>query len=138
MRALRSFDPEREDLAAAAASLAALAAGNELVVLQAGDGDALELALRNALPERDVVTVLTDVVVSPDDPASAPHAIPAVRSVRLLLGAGAIVICATSRPLTVDAAGRMRETEGRVELGPTADLLARRLDAERVLPAGAA
>jgi carbamate kinase len=34
-------------------------------------GHMLELALRNALPGRDVVTVLTEVVVSPDDPAFA-------------------------------------------------------------------
>ena len=32
-------------------------------------GHMLGLALRNAMPERDVVTVLTEVVVSPDDPA---------------------------------------------------------------------
>lgn len=32
-------------------------------------GHMLELALRNSLPGRDVVTVLTEVVVSPDDPA---------------------------------------------------------------------
>ncbi|MGV1049907.1 MAG: carbamate kinase [Solirubrobacterales bacterium] len=32
-------------------------------------GHMLELALRNALPDRDVITVLTEVVVHPDDPA---------------------------------------------------------------------
>ncbi|MGE5407385.1 MAG: carbamate kinase, partial [Syntrophothermus sp.] len=32
-------------------------------------GHMLEMALRNALPGRDVVTVMTEVVVSPDDPA---------------------------------------------------------------------
>ena len=32
-------------------------------------GYMLELALRNALPDRDLVTVLSEVVVSADDPA---------------------------------------------------------------------
>lgn len=62
-------------LEVAATGLAALAAEHELVVLGAeGDGTVghgLELALRNALPERDVVTVLTEVVVDLEDPAFA-------------------------------------------------------------------
>ena len=39
------------------------------MIVTHGNGHMLELALRNALPDRDVVSVLTEVVVAADDPA---------------------------------------------------------------------
>jgi carbamate kinase len=139
-------------------------------------GHMLELALRNALPGREVVTVLTEVVVSPQDPAfhrpskpigpvypeeearrlaaergwaigpdgngfrrlvpsPDPHAIAELRSLRVLLDAGALVICAGGGgiPTVVDGAGEMRGVEAVIDKDLTAALLARRLDADMLL-----
>ncbi len=114
-------------------------------------GHMLELALRNALPERDVVSVLTEVVVAEDDPAfrkpskpigpaygedeaqrlrfergwkmgrdgggyrrlvpsPEPHAISEIRSLRALVAAGALVICAGGGgiPVAIDGLGTLQ------------------------------
>jgi carbamate kinase len=139
-------------------------------------GHMLELALRNALPGREVVTVLTEVVVSPQDPAfhrpskpigpvygeeqarrlaaergwtvgpdghgfrrlvpsPDPHAIAELRSLRVLLDAGALLICAGGGgiPTIVDSAGAMRGVEAVIDKDLTAALMARRLDADLLL-----
>lgn len=76
---------QRRYAEAAADGLAAIAVDHELVIAHGsgpkGDGlgaesdgmvgQMFELALRNALPDRDVITVLIEVVVSSDDPAFA-------------------------------------------------------------------
>jgi carbamate kinase len=66
----------RLGIEAAARAIAEVAAEREAIVTHrldaTGDGGVahlLELALRNALPDRDVVSVLTEVVVAADDPA---------------------------------------------------------------------
>jgi carbamate kinase len=136
-------------------------------------GHMLELALRNELPDRDVVSVLTEVVVAADDPAFGkptqpigpvydkeraqglrlergwtmgrdgngyrrlvpspePHAIAEIRSLRALLNAGALVICAGGGgiPVALDGLGTMEGVEAVVDKDLTAALLARRLDAD--------
>lgn len=133
----------------AAVALAGLAAEHELVVVPDSPAataaqpprQLLELALRNALPGREVVTVLTEVVVSPDaadfdgPPRPVePHAIAELRSLRALVGSGAVVVCAGGgSPVTVDGAGRMRGVEVVVDADLTAALLARRLEADLLL-----
>lgn len=147
---------QERDVELAAARLAPIASEHELVIAHGNDGAApfpLELALRNALPDRDLVTVLTAVVVAADDPAFAapskpigvpglsaqrlvpspePRAIVELRSLRTLIEAGALVICAGGGgvPVTVDGAGTMRGAEAVVDKDLTASLLARRLDAD--------
>jgi carbamate kinase len=136
-------------------------------------GHMLELALRNELPDRDVVSVLTEVVVADDDPAFGkptkpigpvydkeqaqslrhergwtmgrdgigfrrlvpfpePHAIAEIRSLRVLIGSGALVICAGGGgiPVALDGLGTMEGVEAVVDKDLTAALLARRLDAD--------
>jgi carbamate kinase len=135
MRILLALDGQlRPDaVEAAAASLARVAAEHEVVVVHEAEvsvGHLLELALRNALPDRDVVGVLTQVVVDPEEPGE-PHAIAGVRSLRVLVDSGALVICsaAGSAPVALDELGAMHRVEGAVDPGRTATLLARRLDA---------
>lgn len=139
-------------------------------------GHMLELALRNELPERDVVSVLTEVVVAPDDPAfihpskpigpvyeeararqlsrsrgwtiapdgsgyrrvvpsPEPHAIAEIRSLRVLVDSGALVICAGGGgvPVALDGLGTLRGVEAVVDKDLTAALLARRLDADMLV-----
>ena len=113
-------------------------------------GYMLELALRNALPERELVTLLTQVVVAADDPAfdaptkpigpggrrlvasPEPNAIVELRSLRMLIDAGVLVICGGGGgiPVTVNGDGTMRGVEAVVDKDLTASLLARRLDAD--------
>jgi len=124
---------------AASAALASFAAEREVVVMheaEVGVGHLLELALRNALPDRDVVGVLTQVVVDPEKP-SEPHAIAGVRSLRVLVESGALVICsaAVSAPVALDEIGAMHRVTGAVDPGRTATLLARRLDASLAMMA---
>jgi carbamate kinase len=135
------------DIESAAEALAEIAAEHQVVVAyDGGEGGSqkLELALRNALPDRDVVTVLSQVVVSPDDPALVrpsgvpspnPSAITELRGVRTLIDAGAVVICASGAgpPVVIDREGTMREIEAVVDRDLTAALLARRLDADLFL-----
>jgi carbamate kinase len=136
-------------------------------------GYMLELALRNALPDRDLVTVLSQVVVSFEDPAfkapskpigplygaeeakrlatdrhwnigpdgngfrrlvpsPEPQAIVELRSLRTLIDAGVLLICAGGGgiPVTLDGDGTMVGVEAVVDKDLTAALLARRLDAD--------
>jgi carbamate kinase len=139
-------------------------------------GHMLELALRNALPGRELITVLTEVVVSAEDPAfhrptkpigpsydeqtasrlaaergwavgrdgrgfrrlvpsPEPWAIAELRSLRVLVEAGTLVICAGGGgiPATVDAGGEMRGVEAVIDKDLTSSLLARRLDADLLM-----
>lgn len=139
-------------------------------------GHMLELALRNALPDRDLVTVLTEVIVSADDPAfdapskpigpvytaeearrlaaerswtvgidgdgfrrlvpsPEPSAIAELRSLRVLIDAGVLVICAGGGgiPITLDETGAMHGAEAVIDKDLTAALLARRLDADLLI-----
>ncbi|HET7417087.1 MAG TPA: carbamate kinase [Solirubrobacterales bacterium] len=136
-------------------------------------GHMLELALRNRLPERDVVSVLTEVVVAADDPAfqrptkpigptypeeeaqrlrrdrgwtlgrdgsgyrrlvpsPEPNAIAEIRSLRVLVDSGALVICAGGGgiPIALNGDGTMHGVEAVIDKDLTAALLARRLDAD--------
>ena len=114
-------------------------------------GYMLDLALHNALPDRDVVTVITEVVVDAQDPAfeapskpigpaharrlvpsPEPRAIVELRSLRTLIDAGALVICAGGGgiPVALDGDGAMRGVEAVVDKDLTAALLARRLEAD--------
>ncbi len=139
-------------------------------------GRMLELALHNALPDRDLATVLTEVIVSADAPSFSapsqqigplysasearrlaaergwtfeadgggkrrlvpspePSAITQLRSLRLLIDAGVLVICAGAggMPVLIDETGAMRGVEAVVDQDLTAALLARRLDADLLL-----
>jgi carbamate kinase len=139
-------------------------------------GHMLELSLRNLLPERDVVSVLTEVVVTGDDPAfrrptkpigpvydeaeaqrlrrernwtlgrdgggyrrlvpsPEPYAIAEIRSLRVLVDSGALVICAGGGgiPVALDGVGTMHGVEAVIDKDLTAALLARRLDAEMLV-----
>ncbi|HWA53235.1 MAG TPA: carbamate kinase [Solirubrobacterales bacterium] len=136
-------------------------------------GYMLELALRNELPERDLVTILSAVVVSAEDPAfkapskpigplyeaeqakqlalergwsigpdgegfrrlvpsPEPQAIVELRSLRTLIDAGVLVICAGGGgiPVTFNGNGAMLGVEAVVDKDLTASLLARRLEAD--------
>lgn len=126
-----------------ASILAGVAAGNELIVVYPDEGmvgQMLELALRNALPDRDVVSVLTQVLVDAHDLSTPPQAIAETRSLRVLLDAGALVLCAegSSMPVALDREGSMRPIEVEIDHDLTAALLARRLDADLLLMLGAA
>jgi len=118
-----------------AAALAALTTEHEVIVTHGSVpriGHMLELALRNRLPERDVVSVLTQVVVNGED--SEPCAIAEVRSLRVLVGSGALVICAGGDiPIALNGDGTMHEVEAAIDKNLTAALLARRLDADLLL-----
>jgi carbamate kinase len=137
-----------EHAEAAARSLAAVAAENETVIAHSVGsrlGGMLELGLRNALPDREVVTVLSQIAVSADaadlsgdsgqSTSLEPHAIIELRSLRTLLGAGALVICACAggASIAVDDAGTMRGIDAAIDRDLTAALLARRLDADFLL-----
>jgi len=132
----------RREVEPAARALAEIASEHELMITHRNGPQVahlLELALRNALPERDVVSVLTGVVVDADDPAfrrlarhPEPHAIAEIRSLRVLLDSGALVICASGGciPVALDGLGTMRSIETVIDRDLTAALLARRLDAD--------
>jgi len=121
----------------AATALAELATEHELIVTHGNEAlaAALELALRNALPDRDVVNVLTQVVVDPDEAHPEPRAFAEIRSLRTLVEAGAVVICAAggSVPVAMDELGALSRVEAAIDEDLTAALLARRLDAEMLL-----
>ncbi|HEX6601116.1 MAG TPA: carbamate kinase, partial [Solirubrobacterales bacterium] len=114
-------------------------------------GYMLDLALHNELPDRDVVTVITEVVVDSRDPAfqnptkpigpadarrlvpsPEPRAVVELRSLRTLVEAGALVICAGGGgvPVAVGSDGMLHGVEAVVDKDLTAALLARRLDAD--------
>jgi carbamate kinase len=134
-------------IAAATEAIAELADRHELIVAHdRGPQSAheLELMLRNALPDRDVVSVLTQVVVAggdvavdrdlPSRPSPEPRAIAEIRSLRVLLGAGAVVICASGGlPVALDELGTMQRVDADVDGDLTVALLARRLDVDLLL-----
>ncbi len=68
-------------------------------------------------------------------PSLEPHAIVELRSLRTLIDAGVVVICAGAGgiPITVDPRGTMRGVEAVIDEDLTAALLARRLDADLFL-----
>ncbi len=131
------------DVADAVQPLAEIAGEHEIVIA-CSEGASLGLALSNALPDRDVVTVLSQVVVGADDPAllaasgqrsAEPIAIVELRSVRGLIAAGSLVICAcdVEAPVLIGDDGTMREADAVVDSDLLAALLARRLDADLLL-----
>jgi len=127
---------QRRNVEQTAIELAALTAEHQVIVTHDSVpriGHMLELALRNRLPERDVVSVLTQVVVNGKDPE--PNAIAEVRSLRVLVDSGALVICAGGGgiPIALDGDGNMHEVETAIDKDLTAALLARRLDADLLL-----
>lgn len=141
MRVLIALDGV--DISTAVDSLAEIAGEHEVVVACA-EGAALGLALGNALPDRDVVTVLSQVVVSVDDPAvvapsgersADPIAIVELRGVRGLIATGSLVVCACEEdaPVVVGEAGAMQGVEATVDGDLIAALLARRLDVDLLL-----
>jgi hypothetical protein len=118
------------------AALAGLLPQAEVVLAQPGDlGPPFELTLRNALPDREVVTVPLRVVVDAEEP-TRPRAILGLRSLRTLIEAGSLVICDLGRtvPVVIGREGKMEAVEATVEAEPTLELLARRLEARRVDP----
>ncbi len=136
--ALGESMPRQGDVEAAATTISRVASEHEALITHAyapAVAHALELALRNALPERDVVSVLTQIVIAPEAPSPEPHAIAEIRSLRFLLGSGALVICAggNSAPVALDGPGTMHELEAEVDPNLTAALLARRLDADLLM-----
>ena len=170
---------QRRNVEIAATALAELAAEHELILTHGIGpevGHMLELALRNALPDRDVVSVLTQVVVAEDDPAfrqpskpigpvygerqarelrfergwsmgrdggghrrlvpsPEPRAVAEIRSLRTLVDAGALVVCAAGGgiPVAMDGLGTLQGVEAVIDKDLTAALLARRLDADMLL-----
>lgn len=165
----------RPNVERAADALAELTREHELVIAHDDEPHMLELALRNRLPEGDVVSVLTEVVVAADDPAfdqptkpigplyteeqarrlrrergwtvgrdgdgyrrlvpsPVPNAIAEIRSLRVLVDFGALVICAGGgMPIALDGDGSMRGVEAALDADLMAALLARRLDADLLL-----
>jgi len=127
--------------------LAEIVAEHDVVIVHDCEepvGCSLELALRNGLPDRDLVTILSRVVVSADDvafvapsgvPSPDPSAIADLRGIRALIDAGFLVICAVGRvsPILVDRDGKMRGVEAMIDVDLSAALLARRLDVDLFL-----
>jgi carbamate kinase len=135
-------DAQEGATTAAAKALAGVAEDHELVIAHAFDvqlGSLLGLALRNALPDRDLATVLIDTVVEADAPGALdgasvlePQAIVELHSLRMLIDVGVLAICAggVTTPVTVDGDGTMHGVEATVDADLTASLLARRLEAD--------
>ena len=139
-------------------------------------GYVLEQELRNRLPGRNAVTVLTQVVVDRGDPAFTaptkpigpvyteeqarllerergwavaadgehfrrvvaspePLRIVELAAIRLLVDAGAIVVCTGGGgiPVTVDGAGALRGVEAVIDKDLAAELLARSLEADALV-----
>jgi carbamate kinase len=139
-------------------------------------GYVLEQELRNRLPGRAAVTILTQVVVDPDDPAFStptkpigpvyteeqsrraeeergwaiardgehfrrvvaspqPLEIVELSAIRMLVDAGAIVVCTGGGgiPVTRNGAGTLRGVEAVIDKDLAAELLARGLDADYLL-----
>ncbi|MFI5027631.1 MAG: hypothetical protein ACHQCF_01450 [Solirubrobacterales bacterium] len=122
------------DTELAAREIAALALQHEVVVCHDGYPQVRLLTLlQNALPGHDIVTLLTEVVIGADDPVPEPRAIAELRSIRTLIDAGVLVICAGGAAVALDGSGEMHGVEASIDEGLTAALLARRLDADLLL-----
>jgi hypothetical protein len=131
MRILLMATEEEADLVAELVQ----AGRHEIIVGYCGNsGGPLELALRNALPGEEVATVAMPVVVD-TDAASTPQAVLGLRSVRALLATNVTVICAlgTDPALTVVGAEGMKPVGAKADPMLALDLLARRLDADRLM-----
>lgn len=120
-----------------AAALVPIVAEHEVVLAHTSGrriGQRLELELRNALPDRDVVSLLTQVVLLEGE----PQAVAQVRSARALVEFGSLVICAAndSLPIALDGDGSMHRIEAPIDHDVSAALLARRLDADLLLMLG--
>lgn len=135
----RATAAAQRDFAVAAKALARVAEEHEVVIAHSFGvrlGGTFALALRNALPDREVATVLVDTVVGADTPGLLdgllePQAIVELRSLRTLIDAGVLVICAGGAGATVAIdGGTMQGIEAAVDSDLTAALLARRLDAD--------
>jgi carbamate kinase len=139
-------------------------------------GYLIDLALTNALPGRDIATLLTQVEVDPEDPAfsrpnkpigptyaetearrlaehaswamirdgagwrravpsPSPRRIREIDTIRLLLRAGVIVVCAGGGgiPVVVTAAGGLKGVEAVIDKDLAAALLAEAVGAEALL-----
>jgi carbamate kinase len=135
-------------------------------------GYMIDLALANALPGRDIATLLTEVEVGADDPAFAapskpigplytdaeaarfrvtmirdgegwrravaspePRRIREINTIRLLLRAGVIVVCAGGGgiPVIATEAGALRGVEAVIDKDLAAALLAEAIDADALL-----
>lgn len=136
MRIVVALGETRLEVDAAAAALAALAQEHEVLVVHGAGQEAshaLELALRNRLPERDVLSVLTQVVVADDD--HEPCAVAEAPSLRTLIGSGALILCAghARTAVAVSAEGNLTAVGAPVDEEAFAALLARRLDADLIL-----
>jgi len=136
MRVLVALSSNNVDDAVEA--LAEIAAEHELVIAHDSGpevGAMLELGLRNALPDRDVITVVPQVVVGDEDPSPQPYAIAQLRSLRLLVDAGGLVICPSGGgiPIAVDQVGTLRGIEATVDWYLSVSLLARRLNADMLV-----
>lgn len=127
---------QRRNVEKAATALAELTHEHEVIITHSNGteiGQMLELALRNRLPERDVVSVLTQIVVTGED--HEPNAIAEIRSLRALVDSGAVVICAGGGgiPIALNGDGTLHGVEAVIDNDLTAALLARRLDADALL-----
>lgn len=135
MRILVALEPDPARTPDAVAAPLGALAEHQLVILSGSGREAaqLALALRNELPDREVVTVLLQTVTAEDPDTVAapePHAIASLRSLRTLLDAGSLVVCATGcLAAAIDEVGGMRPFEAPIDRERTASLLARRLDA---------
>lgn len=130
MRILLTTDGSDAELAA----LSGLLPHAEVVLAQPGGlGQRLELALRNALPGQEVVTVPLQTVVDSEEP-TRPRAILGLRSLRTLIASGTLVICALgpASPVAIGPAGSMEPIEAEVGEESALELLARRLGARRM------
>lgn len=121
----------RRGVEEAAAALAELVGEHQVVVAHGWDAETaqlLELELRNLLLERDVISVLSQVIVDPR--SREPNAIAEIRSLRVLVDSGALVICGCGTPIALNGDGTMHGVEAAVDEDLTAALLARRLDVD--------
>jgi hypothetical protein len=111
--------------------LTKLLPSNELAVVHSDqDDDSLGLAVHNALPGQEVVTLPVRVVVDAEEP-TLPRAILGLHSLRTLIASKILVICAfnRTRPVAIGKTGKMEPIEAKVAAEPAFELLARRLDA---------
>jgi|GEM_PF-5399233 len=126
-----------EDEAGLVAELVQAGRHEIIVGCHGTDSGKLELALRNALPGEEVATVAMPVVVDADAD-STPQAVLGLRSVRALLAANVTVVCAlgTDPAVTLVGAEGMEPAGAKADPMLALDLLARRLDADRLMTPG--